>query len=33
MLISLCVIALNEEKTIEHLLNDIKKQSFPHSSI
>lgn len=33
MLVSLCVIAYNEEKTIKYLLNDISKQTFPHSNI
>lgn len=30
MLVSLCVIALNEEETLQTLLNDIQNQTYPH---
>lgn len=33
MLVSICVIAYNEEKTLENLLNDIKKQDYPHEKM
>lgn len=33
MLISVCVVAYNEEKVLENLLNDIKKQDYPHDKM
>lgn len=33
MLVSVCVVAYNEEKFISNLLNDIKKQDYPHDKI
>ena len=33
MIVSFCVIAYNEEKTIKSLLNDICKQDYPHEKI
>ena len=33
MTVSLCVIAYNEENSISPLLEDIKKQSYPHEKI
>ena len=33
MLVSVCVVAYNEEKIIGNLLNDIKNQDYPHDKI
>lgn len=33
MLVSVCVVAYNEEKVLSALLNDIKAQDYPHSMI
>ena len=33
MLVSFCVIAYNEEKTIESLFHDIKMQDYPHEKM
>ena len=33
MLVSVCVVAYNEEKVIGNLLNDIKNQDYPHDKI
>lgn len=33
MLVSVCVVAYNEEKVIVNLLNDIKSQDYPHDKI
>ena len=31
MLISVCMVAFNEEKTLSGILSDITAQSYPHS--
>lgn len=33
MLVSLCVIAFNEQQTIKKLFEDIKRQDYPHSEL
>lgn len=33
MLVSLCVIAYNEEKALPRLLDDIRLQDYPHGDI
>ena len=33
MIVSVCVVAYNEEKVLGNLLNDIKAQDYEHSKI
>ena len=33
MTVSLCVIAYNEEKVIENIINDIKNQDYSHDKM
>ena len=33
MLVSVCIVAYNEEKVLRHLLDDIKAQDYPHSKM
>ena len=33
MIVSVCVVAYNEEKVLGNLLNDIKEQDYEHSKI
>lgn len=33
MIVSIAIVAYNEENTIEHLLNDIDSQTYPHDRI